>query len=106
MKLEFSKKSILAEITLYETENGGRPSPFNEGYCPHLRLNGEGEYLGVRVINQKTWIYPGESVIVEFGLMYFPDVTYFDLLPGAEFSIVEGAKTIGTGKVIRGVNDE
>ncbi len=93
-------KSILVEIRLKESENGGRPGPFNEGYSPHLRVNGSGEWLGVRLINHKNWIYPGETVIVEFELMYFPDVDYCELRTGVEFSIVEGVKEIGYGKVV------
>ena len=105
-KPDFQYKSIIANITLYKTQDGGRNSPFNEGYCPHLRCNGDGEYLGVRIINQKTWVSPGESTVVEIGLMYYPDVNYSELIINAEFAIVEGTKVIGTGKVVRGFNDE
>jgi translation elongation factor EF-Tu-like GTPase len=80
--------------------DGGRHGPFNEGYCPHLVAEGKTEWLGVRVVHCPDLVHPGEEKELEFELMYARSVDYSALARGRAFSILEGAKIVGTGMVL------
>jgi translation elongation factor EF-Tu-like GTPase len=99
MNRELNKPMITADVQLLPPNEGGRNHPFNQGYVPHVVVEGNSEWLGVRVINQEQWVQPGQSVILEFELMYWPRVGYEKLIPGARFRLVEGPNTIGHGTV-------
>lgn len=93
-------KSIRAQIRLKATSEGGRQHPFYEGYSPHVVVEGTDELLGVRVVRCRSLVEPGEEKVLELELMYHPRLDYRGLEPGARFSLVEGAKVIGTGVVL------
>jgi translation elongation factor EF-Tu-like GTPase len=93
-------KSIRAQIQFKATSEGGRQHPFYEGNCPHVVVEGSDEWLGVRVVHCPALVQPGDKRVLELELMYYPRLDYQGLVPGARFSMVEGAKVIGTGVVL------
>ena len=114
-----AKPSIEAEVTLLSTAEGGRSSELmldHAGvfYRPHLLVedprqratigaDGKGteEYLGVQFQPGNLRLLPGGSAKVWMDLMYHPSVDYKHLIPGATFTIREGAKVVGFGKVLQ-----
>ncbi len=57
-------------------------------------------YLGVLVADAPDEIAPGGSAEVTLRLMYWPEESYEDLIPGATFTLREGPKIVGFGKVM------
>jgi translation elongation factor EF-Tu-like GTPase len=90
---------VHAEITLFETQGGGRKQRISGrgGYKPHVRVNGD-EMLGVELVGGRQEIEPGESAQLDLVLLY--DVDYSSLQPGAEFTILEGNRPVGTGVIL------
>ncbi len=92
---------LLTRVPMKPEVEGGRHSPFWEGYCPHLVVPGrEGGYLGVRASACPGPVAPGEEAEVAFEWRYPPAVDYSSLAPGCDFLIMEGARVVGTGRVI------
>lgn len=60
-------------------------------------------YLGVTFWSGADKIEPGQTVVVKLALMYHSDSGehYAAVLPGAEFTLREGGKVVGYGKVLR-----
>lgn len=81
---------------------GGRHSPFWENYRPHLVPSSKEEWLGVIAVNlpEEDAVYPATSRVVDFDLVYYPQVDYSDLQTGSAFDIREGPRVVGTGTVI------
>lgn len=116
--------AIEAEVTFLSTEEGGRstalrldhPQAF---YRPHVVVGDvrqrqaivgddrvlREKYLGVQFRPASKVLDPGSSATVLMDLMYYPDDAYEPLQPGATFTIREGARVVGYGKVVRR-NDE
>jgi hypothetical protein len=108
---------IEAEVTLLTFKEGGRSIPLNlQGpYRPHLVvgdpkqrkaiLGADGksaeDYLGVQFHPIDRVLEPGSSATLNMDLMYHPSVDYAALLPGVTFTIREGGKVVGFGKVLR-----
>ena len=107
---------ITAKITFLSQSEGGRtslPANLSSGqYRPHLviadlnqlravvidRVPGE-TYLGVTFVRCPEQIIAGESFLAELVLMYWPNIKYEALVPGATFTIREGPHTVGYGTV-------
>jgi hypothetical protein len=96
---------VSVELQFRSTAEGGRQGPVflggKEGarYIPHLRVGPSGEHLGVVFVEGPAVTAPGESAIATAGLMY--DVDYSELQPGTAFEILEGRRTVATGRVLR-----
>jgi|SRR5882762_1796588 len=107
---------VIAEVTFLRNEEGGRKSTptLNVGkYMPHIVVqNPEVReavvdddrvcrelYQGIRFMDGPTDYRLGEAVLVELDLMYFPDHGYDNVIPGATFTIREGWKIVGFGRV-------
>src|SRR5262245_27204039 len=112
--------SIEAEITLLSTAEGGRTSALvldhpTARYRPHIVVGdahqrkaiigpdgfGAEEYLGVQFRRTTFQLLPGDNATVWLDLMYYPSLDYRHLLPGATFTIREGAQVVGFGKVLQ-----
>jgi elongation factor Tu len=93
---------IRTQLEMKRQEEGGRHAPFWENYRPHLIPVGTEDYLGVTVVNlsEEQGVAPGTSATVEFDLVYHPNVDYSGLSVGTAFEIREGARVVGTGKVL------
>ena len=59
-------------------------------------------YLGVLVGDGPDEIPPGGSAEVTLKLMYWPEEEYEHLIPGATFTLREGPKIVGFGRVLAG----
>ncbi len=97
---------IEAEIRFLSTSEGGRQTPVATGYRPNHDLGMEGmlndavhEYVGV------DWVAPGDTVHAK--LWFFaPEFQVGRLHEGMEFTVQEGARVVGRGKVTKIFNDE
>ena len=103
---------VEADITLLPTEESGRRDPLvrteNAHYRPHIVLGDLGDrqaivggrrYLGVEIFYDREVIRPGESAPVSMRLMYWPAWGYQKVVPGATFTIREGATVVGYGTI-------
>ena len=107
---------ITAQITFLSSSEGGRetlPTDFSDGcYRPHVVVGdpkqrkavlvnnvAQEKYLGVAFVGAPSNVVPGEPVVVELALMYWPNVSYHSLVPGATFTLREGPHIIGYGTV-------
>ncbi len=96
--------NINAKVAIRFFEDGGRKSPVDlnsHQYRPHFKLLEDDELLGVEFIQgSHAPVKPGESAYAIVRLLYYPEVNYSKLIEGTEFSILEGAKVVGHGRVI------
>jgi len=110
---------IKAEVTFLPESEGGRTIPpncpsaqGNSSYRPHIVIGDPNQrqavirgneiqeaYLGVVLLSGPDRFEFGESYLVDFGLMYYPQVKYESVVPGAAFTIREGPHIVGFGKV-------
>ena len=58
------------------------------------------KYLGVMFVGGPDAMNPSETAEVSLALMYFPEETYSEVLPGATFSIREGPLIVGFGVIL------
>ena len=109
---------IEAEITFLRKSEGGRDVPdgmFREfRYRPHIVIGdpsqrraviAEGNrltehYLGVAFSDGPQHIDPGQPARTTMALVY-PNVDYSAAVPGATFTLREGAQIIGYGSIAR-----
>lgn len=59
-------------------------------------------YQGVVFMDEYLRIEPGDTIEVTMALMYYdePGVMYEDVVPGATFTLREGARVVGYGTVL------
>ncbi len=91
---------VLVQLRMKSEANGGRHSAFTQGYSPHFVVKGTNEWLAVRSIEHQGQIAPGAAEHVRFELMYYPKINYGALTVGAEFEVMEGARSVATGTVL------
>ncbi|TDX79147.1 hypothetical protein EDF35_2381 [Rathayibacter sp. PhB151] len=95
-------RTVRARIRLRPTSDGGRQAPIGlDGrYRPHaVVVGGDGTHLGVIVrSSEAAEVEPGETSEVTLQLLY--DIDYSSLSAGADFTIVEGSKSVGDGRVL------
>jgi hypothetical protein len=107
---------ITAQITFLPASEGGRetlPTDFSGGqYRPHVVVGDptqrkalivnnvmQENYLGVAFVGGPSSVVAGEPFVVDLALMYWPNVSYDSLVPGATFTLREGPRIIGFGAV-------
>ncbi len=79
----------------------GRPHN-GAAYMPHVRLAPGSEYLGVAFVAGPEWIHPDDSVDATVALMYVQTgVDYSALVVGASIEVIEGARVVARGEVVR-----
>lgn len=74
-----------------------------EGYRPHFRVGG-GEHLGISFEKIDVQSDAPDTYRATVALVYSPGVDYGALVKGAQFEILEGARVVGTGRVLAGVH--
>lgn len=114
------KAFIEVELTLLKEEEGGRKHPlFLEDkkafYRPHIVIGNaaqrhpilkpgtkqiDEEYLGVQFRPCQQTLFPGDTANLILDLMYYPKVDYSRVKSTADFTVREGGKIIGFGRVI------
>ena len=97
---------IEAEIRFLTTDEGGRQTGVTSGYRPHHDFGLEGTQVdAAHVYDNNEWVHPGETVIA--GLA-FPPITQEHLVgrlqEGLEFTVQEGARIVGRGRVTQILN--
>ncbi len=107
---------IQAQITFLSASEGGRNSPPTDvsdgAYRPHLVVGDPNQrkawpvdnvaqetYLGVTFVGGSSRVVAGEPFLAELELLYWPNVSYESLVPGATFTIREGPHVVGYGNV-------
>ena len=96
---------IEAEIYFLTTEEGGRRSPCRSGYRPSHDFGAEGTlnaaahvYVGVESV------CPGDTVLTRLWLAQ-PDFHLGRLFEGFEFTVQEGPRVVGRGRITRVLNE-
>jgi hypothetical protein len=115
-----SPTTIDASVTFLSAEEGGRSHPAlnNPRYRPHLVVGDPTQRIALLADDQRTltedylgvWfcgdggaLLPGRSYNVTLRLLYYPHPAYDALVTDVTFTIREGAKVVGFGRVIKGV---
>ena len=121
--MKHQREFIDAEVVVLSPEEGGRSTPllpvaYQGRYMPHMVLqpretreakievrNGlkqvVDEYLPVSFWAGPDPIAVSQPMTFTLLLMYAPDPIYHAVVPGAEFTIREGAKVVAHGRVLR-----
>lgn len=108
-----NKKIIYKEKCVYrfeisyifdETKRKEIPNLNSEKYMPHLVIKGTKTFLGIVFESSdiKNFNENGKAII---RTLYDLDL-YNNLLVGTEFTIREGNKIVGFGKIIKKISDE
>jgi hypothetical protein len=106
------------EITFLSTSEGGRDTPPPQigrapgKYRPHIVIGDPNQreaivvgneiretYLGVIFVFGPDEVRVGESIEADAELMYYPMPEHETAVPGATFTIREGARIVGYGRV-------
>ena len=109
---------VQLEITFLSTAEGGRDTaPPQVGrapgkYRPHIVIGDPNQrkaiivgneiretYLGVIFVSGPDEVRVGEPIEAEAELMYYPQPEHAAVVPGATFTIREGARIVGNGRV-------
>jgi hypothetical protein len=110
---------VEAEITFIPESEGGRATTpllvWSDGsYRPHIVIGDPSQrkavivgteiqetYLGILFESGPASVEFNESIFAKFYLLYYPHVAYESVIPGATFTIREGARIVGFGRVIK-----
>jgi hypothetical protein len=110
---------IECSITFLSATEGGRPSPPQslsaDSYRPHLVIGDPDqrqsvvahgkraaeEYIAVAFHEGPAAPHAAKELIVVLTLLHFPNPMYGKLSPGITFTVREGAKIVGFGKIRR-----
>jgi hypothetical protein len=98
---------FIAELEFLTSEQGGRNTPAQSNYRPHIEFDNYPEYLtsGNQTYIGKQVVKPGAKVKAEIGILgteYFSKRLYENL----KFKFCEGSRTIGYGKIIEIINPD
>ena len=95
---------IEAEIRFLSPEEGGRHTPYRSGYRPNHDFGTDGmlndahhEYVGIDTVA------PGDTVTARLWFLA-PDYQAGRLYEGFEFTVQEGARIVGRGRVSKVIN--
>lgn len=66
---------------------------------------GQETYLGVRFEADSERVEPGQLFPTKLILLYYPHPDYSPLVTGATFTIREGARVVGYGRVSKGLDE-
>lgn len=71
----------------------------NVGYRPHFVVAGTEEHLGVQFLKSdlREFDQSGKAIV---SLCFFESIDYSSLKPGVAFSIMEGPRAVGEGRVV------
>jgi translation elongation factor EF-Tu-like GTPase len=100
---------IEVEMVFLTTAEGGRKRPpvftTPTNYRPHIVVAGTTDYLGVIFEAAPEFVQAQVPFTATLGLLFYPKVDYPALVAGVEFTIREGARVVGTGRVIKRLYD-
>ncbi len=87
-------KKFKAEVYCLSKEEGGRHKPFFNNYRPQFYFRTTDVTGAITLLGGKEMVMPGDNVSIEVEL-----ITPIAMHAGLEFSIREGGRTVGAGKV-------
>jgi len=97
---------FIAELTYRTTEEGGRRTPAFSGYRPHVKFAfSDMQTSGQQTFIDKNIVYPGETVIAEIAVITTQPFLK-KLKIGLDFEFREASRIIGTGKILKVVNQD
>jgi len=110
------RPTVIADVTFLTESEGGRRTPpiLTLQYRPHIVIQSpevrcalvdddgfnREAYLGICFLDAPIDFQPGRAAEVTLELMYHPRVDYGLVLPDATFTVREGGKVVGYGRVI------
>src|SRR2546425_62272 len=116
--------AVEAEVTFLSAEDGGRSTPLQLDhptafYRPHFVVgdpqqrrpivdaNGvcTEEYLGVQFRRANIRLGPGQKATLQVDLMFYPGCRYERLQPGVTFTVREGGRIVGYGRIVQRRDD-
>lgn len=101
-----SEPHFIASLQYKTTEEGGRKTPANSGYRPHIKFPFD-EYMtsGIQTFIGTEIVLPSETVSAVISIL---SVEYFEgkLYENLEFDFREGARIVGTGKITEILNSK
>jgi len=95
MRSKLKYYTLIANITLLDSVEGGRKKPVYTGYRPSFIFKSSQHYSGEITLLGKKLLNPGETTRVEIKLL--PTSSLKRLKPMEAFTISEGTKKIGDG---------
>jgi len=102
--LEFSLIDFLAELDYLKSDKGGRNTGALSGYRPQVKFHfSQMITSGQQTFIDKEIVFPGENVIAKIKILS-PQFFEKELFKGLQFEFREGARLIGTGKVLNVIN--
>ena len=103
---ENSDADFIATLSYKTTEEGGRKTYAKSGYRPQIKFNFDDMCTsGQQTFIEREIVFPGDTVNAEIILL---SAEYFEgkLRVGMKFEFMEGKTIIGTGEIIRIVNNK
>ena len=97
---EFIK--VVASVTLLATGDGGRTGPIRGSYRPNHNFFGPGNRemtIGFIDLPEGVEVLPGQSIETPISFWSWPRLAA-EIHAGSEWTIQEGAKVVGFGKVL------
>ena len=99
---------IEVEMTFLTKAEGGREQPpilTTPGlYRPHIVAD-DGVYHAITFEAAPAVVQPQVSFVATLGLVYYPTDDYAAFVPGAGFTVREGARVVARGRVTRRLYD-
>lgn len=88
------------EIKCTFDSNGRKVFPnLNDTYRPHIVINGDSEYLGIQFESSSLNAFGVEGTAIIRTI--YDGVNYDCLQPSVRFVIMEGAKQVGKGEIVK-----
>lgn len=95
---------FIAELKFKTTEEGGRKTPTQNGYRPHIKFEFD-DFItsGKQIYLDNNVVFPGDIVRAEISIL---STDYFKnkLSNGNKFTFFEGPNVIGTGSILEITN--
>lgn len=100
------KPDFIAELYYRNSDDGGRKTPAFSGYRPHVKFPfSEMLTSGQQIFIDKSIVYPGETIIAEISIISTePFLNKLNI--GLDFEFREGSRIIGTGKILKVLNQD
>ncbi len=89
-------KKFLAQVYVLSKEEGGRHTPFFNGYRPQFYIRTTDVTGSIKLPEGVEMVIPGDNVEMEVEL-----ITTVALEEGSRFAIREGGRTVGAGAVTK-----
>jgi len=104
MSIKTQTPDFIAELRYLSPQEGGRKTPANSGYRPHVKFPfSEKMTSGIQKFIDKEFVNPGETVQAKITILS-PQFFENMLEVGMEFEVGEGSSVVAFGKLIEILN--